>query len=185
MKPAATCRSTRWPPTGPGGLAGERVSPASSSRRQALARPASRAARPRVCARCGATRLSISDRLPKTRLTWKERTSPCGRSHAASGRRGSPGERTSPEVGGCTPVIRLTKVDLPAPFGPMMPRSRRAPPRSRSRHWRGAAEALRELARLEDGGRRAHGPPSHAWRTRSPNSPLGRMASTRSSSTKP
>jgi len=112
---AATCRSTRWPPTG-SWRAGWRA--ASALRARAGAKPWR--GRPRAPP---ATRLRQmrSDEVVDQRQIAEDAAHlegahqpPAGDLMRLQADEAPPARRTSPEVGGCTPFIRLTKVDLPA-----------------------------------------------------------------------
>src|SRR6266568_5245053 len=68
--------------------------------------------------------LSITDMVSKLLTTWNVRASPrAQRAVAGHAVTSSPSNRTLPSLGRITPAIRLNKVDLPAPFGPIRPTS--------------------------------------------------------------
>src|SRR5215212_1004439 len=75
-------------------------------------------------ARAARKRLSPILRVSKTLLAWKVRMIPSRAIDAGSRwAAGEPLIRISPAVGRRSPVIALTSVDLPAPFGPIIQRS--------------------------------------------------------------
>jgi len=118
----------------PCGIASASVSrfsarPNSSSRSTASARVSSSQSRTvnrelflRSRERIAERTFSTSVRSSQTRGIWKERTSPArARSWTGDPCSDFPSKTISPDVASSTPVSRLTKVVLPAPFGPMMP----------------------------------------------------------------
>ena len=79
---------------------------------------------PRRAVRCAASAtLSKTSRLAKILVTWKVYAMPRA-TRECTGRReiSAPAKRIFPAVGQTRPQIRLTKVDLPAPLGPMIAR---------------------------------------------------------------
>ena len=93
----------------------------------------------------------------KTCSSWKVRLTPSRlRSQGRMPVTARPSRRTSPALGCSWPRMQLNRVDLPLPFGPMMPRispswtSKDTPSTATN-----AAEALLQVAHLEDGAHRA------------------------------
>src|SRR5207253_4040919 len=73
---------------------------------------------------CGAASSMFSSTVssPSSREIWKVRTRPIrARSSARRPRMLRPSKITSPDCGASSPPSTLKSVDLPAPFGPMMP----------------------------------------------------------------
>jgi hypothetical protein len=65
---------------------------------------------------------SSTVRPPSSREIWNVRTSPArARRSGRKPRMLAPSNRTSPASGSIAPASTLKSVDLPAPFGPMMP----------------------------------------------------------------
>ena len=98
-----------------------RASPVNSSTAVALLR----ASRVEVVRTSAPTMtLSITDMVSKLLTTWNVRASPrAQRAVAGHAVTSSPSKRILPSLGRITPAIRLNKVDLPAPFGPIRPTS--------------------------------------------------------------
>src|SRR5690349_13721327 len=108
---------------------------------------------------------------PSSREIWKVRTRPMlARSSARRPRMLRPSKTTSPDSGTSSPPSTLKSVDLPAPFGPMMPvmlwraisseqpESASKPPNDLTRAFAVSIRALRLLAALELHDRRRPAP---------------------------
>src|SRR5262245_50322219 len=91
--------------------------------------------------------LSSSDRLRKSEVTWKVRPRP-RRTRSDCGVRvtSSPPRKIWPDVGASAPISMLTKVVLPAPFGPIS--AWRAPGSSRKLMFSATVRAPKLLHRF-------------------------------------